>query len=280
MSNPEAFRRRQEEILADLDGDLKEVYQRGAKRHCQSALADVLLHYDTGKDLLEVTTNSSLGDEAVRQLAVLWNLRGTYDEKKESNYLYDLRDFATRFERDWVRDVLNRGERQAFPIRLKHFLVLKRIDDDEAVATLVRRMITERLSAARLYQEVKGQGLASKSSKGGRKPLLPASPYAAARQAAEECKRVANRMAGWDQRLFAVCDADGELHDMEITDQLLETIRQAGERMSEVGSALIERARKCERVVKTLKSHRDRLESGSRPPKRSRIVAADVEVVV
>lgn len=270
----DSFLKLQQELLESIPDSLKPIYERGLTRSLKTSFAKVTTAWLHGDDAKKTLEDEELGEAALQTLAVLWNLRQSFDAKKEANYLGELRDFATQFAMDWVKSQLQKAEAVGFELSLQHFLELKRIASPTEVEPMVDRVIAGRLSAKRLREEIFGAGLNKKSNKtkGGRPVLKPASVQAAVKQVNASCKSLLKRLEGWDEMYFQPF-ADHALQAEQITDDLLGQLTDSAEQLDKLAKELALRAKYAKSALKQATSL---LEEAEEAPKAKKKVKATV----
>lgn len=133
----------------------------------------VLIYYDIGKRVAEVCANeATYGSGAVAQLAAWLNIRGG------AATLYSIKNFAERFDRDYVRQVCSQPMANGEYLTLAHWLRLSTVENPRIQEKLLQKTLRESLSAQSLEMEIRALGANRLSNrKGPGRPVsVPSNP--------------------------------------------------------------------------------------------------------
>jgi hypothetical protein len=251
----QAYDKKRLTLLSKMPTQLREVAEDFSNRLARGNLGLVVILYDMGERLKEVTAKEAeYGSGAMKMLADFLG----FDEKKGVTTLYNWRNFATEFTKEFVKEWTVKPMRDGRFLDLAHWLQLMKIKDKTDQVKMLNRVISHSLSANDLEKEIKAGMVKSKHSRqGGRKPGRPTSPIAGLQSAFQIGQKFNNYVPVVEKNILDVID---EMSPDDISDNLLENLNKARTEVAEteenahnLGERLETTINRCEKVLTTRK---------------------------
>jgi hypothetical protein len=251
--------KQRQSALQSMNKPTREVALKLAEKFDKCASAIILSQYQAGTYIATVIEEeSTYGANAVKQLAAYLNPPGG------ETYLYNLKNFATKFEESYVRDMSSKSLPNGGHLSLQHWLALTKLSEQEDREKMMRRVFKESLSAAEVDNEIKaGAGGKRNARQGGRKPGVPTSPLAGL----QKCFAISQQLNRFETVMEeAVFDAIDEADAEKVTKGLLDKLTQTKKTLQETGKKtdkMLDRIdENIERVKTVLDQKYDKAEKG------------------
>lgn len=166
-----------QEIYKGMDKVTQEAALEGAKKLQAGFQIALLVQYDLGVLVNSVFEAAHLNDaqrkQEIKQLSVYWS-----QPSLTSTTLYDLRNVATAFTREFVKSQWEERLANGQYLTWSHFRELQKISLEKRQLSILKQVRQHGWSANELALELQGKQEATVKRSGGRKPALPKTPVA------------------------------------------------------------------------------------------------------
>lgn len=254
--------------------------------HCKellstTATAEILNRYDLGKHIQEVTTEEGkYSPEAVKELSVYLGV--TREE------LYQLRDLATAYSRDFIEQWTKREMAGGGHLHLMHWMLAKQLATSELIEKALKKVLADNISVRDFRDMLQRGQLGNKkhTRAGGRTHTRPSSVVGGL-----------NKLESLNKSLFQYCGdpvLEGILEPLEelssdtVTEIVVDKIRETEEQMDEtleklqeVRGALHTQRERAEQILEQVQATKESAaastngaEDGSKPTTARRRGAA------
>ena len=238
---------------------LQEVASEFEAKLGRGARSVVLLQYDMGARMTDIIKDeATYGSFAVQQLADYLNVPGG------TTTLYNLRNLAQEFDRNYVKDWSAKPMANGRFLELAHWIALMRIKERKDQEKMLVRVLKNSMSANDLEKEIRAGSVKTKNARqGGRKPSRPSSAIAGLQKTFSMAQQLNRYEEVAEKDVF---DVITEMPADEVTPALKErlekTIKTLGETEEKAG-AMKSRAEEClERVERVLSEKYEEAEGG------------------
>lgn len=208
----------------------------------------VVLQYQMGMRIAKVVEEEQVyGEGAVKQLADYLNNPGG------ATHLYNLKNFATTFTKDYVERTMERSMESGERLSVGHWIALSRIDDGAKREKMLERVFKHSMSANDLVREVTASGSGKNVRQGGRKPQTPTSPTAGLQKTHSIAQQL-NRFSevAYDNVFGVIDEMDSEKMNETLLEKLEETKATLEETMEEAPKMIARIEKNIKRVTKVL----------------------------
>ncbi|MCI0420755.1 MAG: hypothetical protein L0312_16265 [Acidobacteria bacterium] len=239
-------------VLKQMTPAGQEVAKDLESRMSRTAQGLVVVHYDMGARVRDVLNNKNheetYGTKFVAQLADYLALPGG------EHHLYDLRNFSSAFDRDYIKTNSARCMSNGGYLSLGHWLGLMRLEEQRDREKLLNRIFKESFTVNQLEMEIRASGAKTRNVRqGGRKPAVPTSAMAGLQKAFSLGQSFFNFRSVMEKSVF---DRIDEMPPDEVNPQLLvklkstrDTITKADEAAQSILKRLDENIDRAERVL-------------------------------
>lgn len=166
-----------EAIFNEMAPVTRDVALEGLKRLQAGFQIALLVQYDLGTLVNSVHADETLNEEQkrreIRRLADYWN-----QPHLNPSTLYDLRNVAAAFERDFVKAQVEERMSNGNYLTWSHFKELQKIGSEKRQLAVLKQIRQHCWSAKELALELQGKKESAIVRSGGRKPSLPKTPNA------------------------------------------------------------------------------------------------------
>jgi hypothetical protein len=218
----------------------------------KASLGVVLIQYRLGAKVAAVVEDEgTYGSGAVKQLAEFLGNPGG------ETYLYALKNFATTFDKDYVKQKSSIAMANGQHLTVTHWLHLMKLEEEKAREKMLKRVYEESISASDLEKEIRaGAGGKTKNARqGGRKPKTPSNPMVGLQQ----IFALDNKLVRFfDVAEKSVFDALDEIAADKVTDNLVERTENALKAVTEANEKTGEMKERLETNLERLKEIREK----------------------
>ena len=214
-----------EAILASMEEKTRLLAVEGGEKLKKLHAAGILLFYDLGQLIHEVSTDETIdGEGEITKLAQYWGIDNT-------NKLYEWKNTALTFTREFLaeqaREPLPNGKELTF----EHFKALRKIADEKKRDSYLKKARKESWSANELVAEIRATGSVKTKRQGGRNPAIPSSAAGIVKKChslSQQLYRYLNAVGDEAEDRFKELPAD------EASDKLLEGMTNAIDMLNDV----------------------------------------------
>lgn len=177
LSGTELTVKAREAIFTEMSPVARDVALEGLKRLQAGFQIALLVQYDLGTLINSLYEDSELTEDQknrdIRRIADYWN-----QPNLNPATLYDLRNVATAFQRDFVKAQVEERLSNGTFLTWSHFKELQKIGQEKRQLAVLKNIRQHCWSAKELILELQGKKESAIVRSGGRKPNLPKTPVA------------------------------------------------------------------------------------------------------
>lgn len=241
------------------------------------AMAVVTMQYNIGSQIAHITkpeNEEQYGSKAVPLLADYLNI------SQGATTLYNLRNFAMKFDKDFVKEWSLKPMASGNYLTLHHWLQVMKIKDEDKITKVLKKTLVESWSASDLEKEIRsgGAGKQTNTRGGGRNPKMPTSPIAGLQKTFSMLQKFNRFEEAAEESIFGAIE---ELEPDKVSDALLERITEVQgqaettiEKAKEVVQHCTKAAKRVRKVLDARPEPSEEEEAPKKSPKSSGKVTA------
>lgn len=167
-----------ENLFEDMHPLTQKVVQKFSDKALVGNAAMVLIRYDMGEVINEIRHSDELTDEEktqeLKKVAAYCN-----QESLSPSVLSDLGRVAETFDRNFIKEEVNKALSDGRFLQFSHFKELQKISSEKKRLALLDKVRKNSWSASQLSAEMQANDDVENTKFGGRKPAIPSSPNTA-----------------------------------------------------------------------------------------------------
>ena len=233
-----------EVIFEDMDQVTQEAATDGAKKLQAGFQVALLIQYDLGTIVNRIFEAEHLNEtqqkQEVKKLAAYWN-----QDKLGPTTLYDLRNVASAFDREFIKEQVEERLTNGGYLTWSHFKELQKVSSEKRQLSILKQVRRHSWSANELALELQGKKESEVKRAGGRKPTLPKTPNAMLQKLFTSIQQSDNYVQAVNEPLEGIFL---EMPASDVDDQFVSNIDNTLARMDEAQAHIKETEKKLKKV--------------------------------